>query len=217
MGLFRASQVVCVALFAAGGARAEHSVATGGADDPAVASLYREPGEELVRSVELLRAERIASLGNVVRVVAAGTARMTVVQAKLLPFPGRNPPADGMYEFAFTVVPAPDGRPDQPTAVKVAFDWFGVPANAVGIRVRTGANVLEARIEPGTTGFEPAVLVGRRLVVDTLPAPGEISPDQLPQPYVIVRAGEPDPADAAPGRLVIVVDADNVIRDAALR
>lgn len=178
------------------------------------------PSEELVSTVEGLSARRVPGMRRVVRVRAQGTVRTPgFSRAKLLPFPGRNPPADGMYEFAFTVIATAGqqlGQAESVLPVEVAFDWFGVPDNAVGIRVRAGANVIETRIEPATAaGFDPAALIGRRLVVDGIaPGPGDVDPADLPDPKQILRADAEAAGGRVAGRLTVIVDENGIITDA---
>lgn len=177
----------------------------------------RAPGEELVLTIGSLAAYRVAGMRRVVRVTAEGTVRTAgFSRSKLLPFPGR-PPADGMYEFAFTVVPPEQQEgSERLTPVDVAFDWYGAPDNAVGIRVRAAANVLEARIlPPRREDLDLARLPGRRISMDPATArPGDLQPSDLPEPVLIVRQDEPRPTDTVPERLTLVVDADGVILEA---
>ena len=177
----------------------------------------RAPGEELVLTIASLTAYRVAGMRRVVRVTAEGTVRTAgFSRSKLLPFPGR-PPADGMYEFAFTVVPPEQQEgSERLTPVDVAFDWYGAPDNAAGIRVRAAANVLETRIlPPRREDLDLARLIGRRFSADEASArPGDLQPLDLPEPLLVVRAGSPRPADAVPERLTLILDPEGVIVEA---
>ena len=186
-------------------------------------ALPRESSEELVRTVDSLTAWHIAGVVPRIRVVASGTVRNGgYIRAKLLPFPGRVPPPDGIYEFSFTVVsPASANKPiDSMGRVEVAFDWFGAPDDAVGVRIRAGGNVMETPVQGRTVdvdnAFDPKTLVGKRFVASGEEArPGDVTQSALPQPVrVIVYPSGSITRDYRPDRLNVFIDANGTILDA---
>lgn len=179
------------------------------------------PQQELVRSVERLDATWVAGPVGYARVRAEGTVREGgYSQPRLVPLPVRTPPPDGIYEFSFTVVPPVEGAPPAEIGQKVAvdFDWLSPPPGAVGVRLRAAANLIEVRIGGDRPAFaipfDPATIIGKRIVSGRNPHDGEIDRAAMPANMRLIRPDDSLTMDYQADRLTVIQNSEGIILNA---